>query len=188
VPDVPETPRVAPRPAVVVPPPPAQHETAPAAARPTFDQPTIPEQPVVRAGQEPPLFEPGPDDDGQGRRAGAHRRVADDEPIFDELSAWFLAVEEPTAGSGGGAHTPSWSSPADPGYDAARAALRRRETGVTAAGLPIREPAAHLAPGAIHAPARTAPSRPHDARAVGDHLTRLRDGMAAARGELSPPG
>jgi hypothetical protein len=184
-PSPPETPRPTPRPAVVVPPPPSTSETpvaAPAPPRPSFDQPTIPEQPVpARAPQDAPLFTSRADGDDHERRAGAHRRAADSEPIFDELSAWFLDVAAP----GRTAPGPAWTSPADPVYDAARSALHAPTPDLTAAGLPIRQPAQRLAPGTIRPTVRRAPPRPADPRAVGDHLSRLRDGTAAAREDIS---
>lgn len=198
-------PRPTPRPEVVippasreipvvptVPPPPPPREApnlpaVPAGSEPTgaFDQPTIPEQPVARARQESSLFDGGPEEtafrsEPPNRTRGAHRRPADDEPIFDELSAWFL-----DAGTAPAQDDPAWASPADGGYDAARSALHAPTPELTAAGLPIREPAARLAPGTIRPPVRARPPRPADPRLVGDHLARLRDGTAAARQDLS---
>ncbi|PVZ11988.1 DUF262 domain-containing protein [Actinomycetospora cinnamomea] len=145
----------------------------PPAVPPPVPPPAVPEQP---AAAEQPV--------SPGRPGGAHRRYSG-EPIFDELSAWFL--DAPSPGKAG-AHAPAWSSPADPGHEAARSALRTPTTRVTPAGLPMREPAAHLAPGAIHA-APPPPRRPrsHDARLVGEHLTRFREGASAAREDLGPP-
>lgn len=120
---------------------------------------------------------PPPAPEEPRRAAGAHRRPSDSEPIFDELSAWFLESTGPA----------TWSSPADPGHEAARAALRESTVELTPAGLPIRNPAARLAPGGIQAPARARPAPPPDPRTVGDHLTRFRDGASAARDDLSPP-
>ncbi|GAA4860551.1 DUF262 domain-containing protein [Actinomycetospora straminea] len=197
-------PRPAPRPEVVVPPPPPSGEIStvppppppreappreapgPVVPEPTaaFDQPTIPEQPVARPRAQAPLFDGGPaaapPDRAPDREHGAHRRPADDEPIFDELSAWFLDVDAAPAQD-----DPAWTSPADRGYDAARSALHAPTPDLTAAGLPIREPAARLAPGTIRPPARARPPRPADPRLVGDHLARLRDGTAAARQDLA---
>lgn len=112
------------------------------------------------------------------RSSGAHRRPATTEPIFDELSAWFLESAEPA---------PPWTSPADSGHEAARAALRESTVELTPAGLPIREPSARLAPGGIQAPARARPAPTPDPRTVGAHLNRFREGASAARNDLSPP-
>ncbi|MHC1562642.1 hypothetical protein ACR9E3_27070 [Actinomycetospora sp. C-140] len=156
-----------PAPVFVPPTPPPEAGAPPGAA--AFSPPTEPITPV-----------PGPRD----RAAGAHHRAAesDSEPIFDELSAWFLDVAESRAGGDG-----AWSSPADTGYEAAQAALHSPTGGLTAAGLPIRDPAARLAPGAVLPPPRSGPARPSDPQAIGENLARFREGASAAREDLSPP-
>lgn len=145
-----------------VPPPPAPPPAAP--SLPAAREPGDAFRPVVPSAPEQPT--------------GAHRRSAPSEPIFDELSAWFL---EETADPA------PWSSPADGAHEAARTALRESTVELTPAGLPIRRPAARLAPGGIAAPTRARPAAPPDPRTVGDQLNRFREGSNAARHDLSPP-
>ncbi|MDD7937206.1 hypothetical protein PHK61_02095 [Actinomycetospora lutea] len=163
----PPTPSSAPAitPPETVPPPPAT-PPLPAAREPGESfRPAVPEVPASPASEQ---------------ATGAHRRAAASEPIFDELSAWFLEESGPPDSSG-------WSSIADPAHEAARSALRESTVELTPAGLPIRQPAARLAPGGIQAPAQARPAPTPDARAVGEHLNRFREGASAARHDLSPP-
>ncbi|TDQ50149.1 hypothetical protein EV188_110146 [Actinomycetospora succinea] len=166
----------APVPAPAAPAPPAI--TPPPAVPPPPPPPAAPVAPRLPAAREPgesfrPVETSPPD-----RSAGAHRRSSDAEPIFDELSAWFLE---------GTSEAPTWSSPADSGHEAARAALRESTVELTPAGLPIRQPSARLAPGAVQAPARARPGPTPDPHTVGEHLNRFREGASAARNDLSPP-
>jgi hypothetical protein len=77
-------------------------------------------------------------------------------PIFDSLeSDWFRRSGKPT-GSGTGTATatatvtqPSWNSPADEGYRAARVAATPAAGENTTAGLPKRVPRANLVPGSV---------------------------------------
>jgi hypothetical protein len=163
-------------PADPVPPPPVPTTPAPS--------PPVPRRPEVSQQATPGTVAPPPAPLEPTRAGGAQHRATVSEPIFDELSAWFL--DDPDLLERGSS-APSWSSPADPGYEAARTALRTPATDVTGAGLPLREPAARLAPGAVERPPRSAPPRAADPRAIGDHLTRLRAGKAAARDDRPPP-
>ncbi|MEJ2887175.1 hypothetical protein [Actinomycetospora aeridis] len=155
-------PAITPPPAVPPPPPPP----------PASPPPVTPRVPAAREPGE--SFRPA--------ATGAHHRAADSEPIFDELSAWFLETTQDAARP-----APAWSSAADPQHEEARAALRESTVELTPSGLPIRRPSARLAPGAIPAPARARPARTPDPRTVGEHLTRFREGASAARDDLSPP-
>ncbi|MFD1935231.1 nitrate- and nitrite sensing domain-containing protein [Nonomuraea mangrovi] len=56
--------------------------------------------------------------------------------------------------------TPSWSSPADSGFQAARAAAQPAQGGTTSSGLPRRVPKANLVPGTAIAPESAAPEPP----------------------------
>lgn len=170
----------------------------PAAPVPHLEEPpTVPPPPAPAPSSPDPLpvpvqtshrpAPPEPDDATApfaaiDRPSGAHRRATEGEPIFDELSAWFLDAVAPEGTPAGG-----WSSPADTGQAAARSALRQDTDELTPAGLPMRRPSAHLAPGSIQTPARTRPSRPLDPRAISDSLNRFREGATAARDDLSPP-
>ncbi|MEU7898524.1 nitrate- and nitrite sensing domain-containing protein [Nonomuraea sp. NPDC049152] len=54
----------------------------------------------------------------------------------------------------------SWSSPADSGFQAARAAAQPAQGGTTSSGLPRRVPKANLVPGTASAPESAAPEPP----------------------------
>ncbi|MEJ2859881.1 hypothetical protein [Actinomycetospora flava] len=157
----------------------------PAPAEPVTPPEPLPVTPPLPAARTPSeafqpveTVPPPPAPGAPERAGGAHRRAATSEPIFDELSAWFLESSEPAT---------TWTSPADSGHEAARAALRESTVELTPAGLPIREPSARLAPGGIQAPARARPAPTPDPRTVGAHLNRFREGASAARSDLSPP-
>ncbi|MGH3254231.1 MAG: ATP-binding protein [Streptosporangiaceae bacterium] len=117
-------------------------------------------------------------------RHADHRRL----PIFDEMeSRWFGAgwtAPGRTAPGGG------WTSPADQGWQAARAADVPTSAGSTPEGLPRRTPAANLIPGAIPG---TPPSAPptRSAAEVRDRLTGFQRGVSegrAAAGEAANQG
>ncbi|MBE3015365.1 hypothetical protein IL992_40315 [Microbispora sp. NEAU-D428] len=120
-------------------------------------------------------------------------------PIFAAVeSDWFKKVDVPadksdSDGESGADAKTTWSSPADAGWQAARAASEPALGGVTSSGLPKRVPKANLVPGSADpgaAPAALAPSQPilSPDRARG-RLASLqqgvRQGRAVARGELS---
>jgi hypothetical protein len=117
-----------------------------------------------------------------------YRTSASSEPIYDQVSAWFADLSDfwllSEVGDG-----PSWTSPADPGRDAARVAADHPDAGLTGAGLPQREPRAQLVPGAIASPAHAAvatatrPS-PDD---VSERLASYQHGVVEARADRSGP-
>lgn len=101
-----------------------------------------------------------------------------DEPIYDQVSAWFADLSEFRALSDSDGGT--WSSPADDGRAAAAAAVEPDPAdlaGVTAAGLPQREPRALLVPGAVPPPAGPLSFGPSP-RHVAERLASYRDGVA----------
>ncbi|XVQ88088.1 sensor histidine kinase [Microbispora siamensis] len=119
-------------------------------------------------------------------------------PIFAAVeSDWFkkvdVPVEDSDSGGESGAETKAWSSPADAGWQAARAASEPALGGVTSSGLPKRVPKANLVPGSAEpaaAPAAPAFSQPilspDRARSRLASLQQgVRQGRAVARGELS---
>ncbi|WP_169950210.1 nitrate- and nitrite sensing domain-containing protein [Microbispora sp. H11081] len=83
-------------------------------------------------------------------------------PIFAAVeSDWFKKADVPSDkndadGETGGTDSRSWSSPADVGWQAAKAASEPALGGVTSSGLPKRVPKANLVPGS--ATASAAPS------------------------------
>ncbi|WP_235558120.1 nitrate- and nitrite sensing domain-containing protein [Sphaerimonospora mesophila] len=77
-------------------------------------------------------------------------------PIFAAVeSDWFKKVDLSDEKSDSGDEPPAklWSSPADAGWQAAKAAAEPTLGGVTASGLPKRVPKANLVPGSATSPA-----------------------------------
>ena len=95
-------------------------------------------------------------------------------------------------------HDDCWTTPADPGWDAAQAAVRPASSGTTAAGLPVRSPRANLVPGTIGSGpagpgmASTAredkPPIPRSASAVRDRLSGFQRGTSQGRAALNHDG
>lgn len=126
----------------------------------------------LRPPDEPDIPVPRP-------RTPTHRAPGSPEPIYDQVSAWFADLSEFRALSGDGV---AWSSPADEGRTAAQAAVDPESAdlaGVTAAGLPQREPRALLVPGAVPPPpapgSGAGSASPHD---VAERLASYREGVA----------
>ncbi|WP_432931205.1 sensor histidine kinase [Microbispora sp. CA-135349] len=115
-------------------------------------------------------------------------------PIFAAVeSDWFRKVDVPgdKSDSDGetGVESNAWSSPADVGWQAAKAASEPALGGVTSSGLPKRVPKANLVPGSAE-PASAAPATsqpilsPDRARSRLASLQQgVRQGRAVARGE-----
>ncbi|MFL6077458.1 MAG: ATP-binding protein, partial [Mycobacteriales bacterium] len=85
---------------------------------------------------------------------------------------------------------PMWTTPADSGWQAAGGAARPQPAGVTAAGLPRRDPMAQLVPGAAEPPSPPAPDwnnnaadRHQAAQATRSLLSSYRDGIERGRAE-----
>ncbi|MDD7942348.1 DUF262 domain-containing protein [Actinomycetospora lutea] len=136
----------------------------------------------LRPSDEPDIPVPSP-------RAPTHRSPVSPEPIYDQVSAWFADLSEFRALSEASGDAVAWSSPADAGQAAAEAAVEPDGAdlaGVTAAGLPQREPRALLVPGAVPPPAGGALSfgapgaSPHE---VAERLASYRDGVTEGSGE-----
>ncbi|MEV0969625.1 nitrate- and nitrite sensing domain-containing protein [Microtetraspora glauca] len=129
-------------------------------------------------------------------------------PIFAAVeSDWFKKVEpgteEPEKKSGmetNPLEARQWSSPADAGWQAAKAASDPSLGGVTSSGLPKRVPKANLVPGSASAiassgaSASAAPAPPPPAPSLSPDRVRnrlasfqqgIRQGRAVARGEVS---
>ncbi|MFF0310285.1 nitrate- and nitrite sensing domain-containing protein [Streptosporangium sp. NPDC004379] len=124
-------------------------------------------------------------------------------PIFAAVESDWFKKAEPVAQNPGPAREPArepeaaatpdaWSSPADAGWQAARAAAEPTLGGLTGSGLPKRVPKANLVPGTVSpdlgAPAPAPAPRPAvSPEAVRNRLASfqkgVRQGRAAARGE-----
>ncbi|MDQ3762938.1 MAG: nitrate- and nitrite sensing domain-containing protein [Actinomycetota bacterium] len=110
------------------------------------------------------------------------------EEIFEAVSAWFreqrsasLSTPPPTA-------APEWQSPFDEGWQAAQALRTPVDHGFTPAGLPKREPRAHLVSGVdggVSPPAPPGPARTPDA--VRGRLSRYQRGLRVGRHALIAP-
>jgi len=71
-------------------------------------------------------------------------------PIFDSLeSDWFRRSGKSLSSTTASAEAPSWNSPADEGWRAARVAASPTAGETTTAGLPKRVPRANLVPGSV---------------------------------------
>ncbi|HYZ36859.1 MAG TPA: nitrate- and nitrite sensing domain-containing protein [Pseudonocardiaceae bacterium] len=106
------------------------------------------------------------------------------EEIFEMVSAWFRERR-----SGGVATVPpEWQSPLDEGWQAAQALHSPMDHELTGAGLPKRQPRAHLVSGAddvVAPPQRTGPVRtPEDVRG---RLSRYQRGLRVGRHARSDP-
>jgi hypothetical protein len=125
-------------------------------------------------------------------------------PIYEAVeSDWFGTRRQQaggdtaagaTAAGATAAGTGSWTATADPGWDAAQAAVRPASSGTTAAGLPVRSPRANLVPGTLGAgPAGGAqqpgkPPIPRSASAVRDRLSGFQRGTGQGRAALDRDG
>lgn len=139
------------------------------------------------AARPPPTLPTPRDGDTPGRApraTGTHRVHISPEPIYDQVSSWFADLSEfQELSSGDSPSPPQWSSPADVGNAAARAAVHPEGISVTAAGLPQREPQAQLVPGAIDPPADVTPGdgRMTNPDEVSERLASHQHGVAEGR-------
>jgi signal transduction histidine kinase len=136
----------------------------------------------LRPGQAPA---PGPEANPE-QAPVEERRL----PIYEAVeSDWFANRHKLFGGTV--AAEGSWASPVDKGWHAAKAVIAPSSSGVTTAGLPVREPRANLVPGAIGGPQPAAPAPARSAAAVRDRLARLQRGTSegrAAAGAAANPG
>jgi hypothetical protein len=106
------------------------------------------------------------------------------EEIFEMVSAWF---RERRSGNGS-TMSPEWQSPLDEGWQAAQALRSPMDHEMTEAGLPKRQPRAHLVSGAddqVAPPQRTALARtPEEVRG---RLSRYQRGLRVGRHARSDP-
>jgi signal transduction histidine kinase len=114
--------------------------------------------PILGAGAAPG----GPAGGGNGAGAGGSdgsqvtvpptANSAQDQrlPIFDSLeSDWFRRSGKSLSAANGPSPAPSWNSPADEGWKAARVVASPAAGEATTAGLPKRVPRANLVPGSV---------------------------------------
>jgi signal transduction histidine kinase len=130
-------------------------------------------------------------------------------PIYDSVESDWFGNRRKQAGRSAAADIIGWTTPADPGWNAAQAAVSPASSGTTAAGLPVRSPRANLVPGTIGSgatgsgpaspgpaspgpaspgPASPSPDKPpipRSASAVRDRLSGFQRGTSQGRAALN---
>jgi signal transduction histidine kinase len=108
-------------------------------------------------------------------------------PIYDAVeSDWFGNRRKLPSGSA--AAEGGWTSPADPGWGAAKAAVTPASSRTTTAGLPVRVPRANLVPGTVGGPQPDKPPIPRSASALRDRLSGFQHGTSQGRAALNRDG
>jgi hypothetical protein len=114
-------------------------------------------------------------------------------PIYDSVESDWFGNRRKQGGRSAAADIIGWTTPADPGWNAAQAAVSPASSGTTAAGLPVRSPRANLVPGTIGSgapgtgPAGPGPDKPpipRSASAVRDRLSGFQRGTSQGRAAL----
>ncbi|WP_043657554.1 sensor histidine kinase [Nocardia thailandica] len=98
-------------------------------------------------------------------------------PIYQRMVSEWL-VEPSAAGS---SEPPAWTTPVDPGWEAAESAGHPQTSSRTSGGLPIRKPGAQLVPGAT---STTEESGQRDPEEIRNNLTRHLSGVRSGRAEI----
>ncbi|MGH3525962.1 MAG: nitrate- and nitrite sensing domain-containing protein [Pseudonocardiaceae bacterium] len=111
------------------------------------------------------------------------------EEIFEMVSAWFREQQSAPVDDAPATAATEWWSPFDEGWQAAQALRAPVDHDFTTAGLPKRQPRAHLVPGAdgdvLPTPVSAAPARTPDA--VRGRLSRYQRGLNVGRhAHISP--
>jgi len=115
-------------------------------------------------------------------------------PIYDSVESDWFGNRRKQGGRSAAADIIGWTTPADPGWNAAQAAVSPASSGTTAAGLPVRSPRANLVPGTIVSGATGSgpvgvgadkPPIPRSASAVRDRLSGFQRGTSQGRAALN---
>lgn len=111
------------------------------------------------------------------------------EEIFEMVSAWFREQQSAPVNDAPATAATEWWSPFDEGWQAAQALCAPVDHDFTPAGLPKRQPRAHLVPGSdgdvVPTPVAAAPTRTADA--VRGRLSRYQRGLNVGRhAHISP--
>jgi hypothetical protein len=123
-------------------------------------------------------------------------------PIYEAVESDWFGNRRNQSGGSAAAEAVGWTTPADPGWDAAQAAVRPASSGTTAAGLPVRSPRANLVPGTIgsgpggsgsgsgsaSSAREDKPPIPRSASAVRDRLSGFQRGTSQGRAALNHDG
>ncbi len=131
----------------------------------------------------------GPAGSGPAGSGPAGQAAEVREEIFEMVSAWFREQQSAPVNDAPATAATEWSSPFDAGWQAAQALRAPVDHDVTPAGLPKRQPRAHLVPGAdgdvLPTPVPAAPTRTADA--VRGRLSRYQRGLNVGRhAHISP--
>jgi hypothetical protein len=108
-------------------------------------------------------------------------------PIYDAVeSDWFGNRRKLPSGSAAAGR--GWTTPADPGWGAAKAVVAPVSSGTTTAGLPVRVPRANLVPGTAGGAQPDKPPIPRSASALRDRLSGFQHGTSQGRAALDRDG
>jgi hypothetical protein len=136
-------------------------------------------QPAAASEASPAI---SPDEPSAGEAADERRL-----PIYDAVeSDWFGNRRKLPGGSA--AAEGGWTSPADPGWGAAKAAVTPASSGTTTAGLPVRVPRANLVPGTAGGAQPDKPPIPRSASALRDRLSGFQHGTSQGREAVNRDG
>jgi hypothetical protein len=104
-------------------------------------------------------------------------------PIFDSLeSDWFRRSGKSLSSTAAPAEAPSWDSPADEGWRAARVVASPTAGETTTAGLPKRVPRANLVPGSVGGGEDTEVTAPaRSAETIRSRMASFQRGVREAR-------
>jgi signal transduction histidine kinase len=137
-------------------------------------------------GDSPPAVsadEPSAGEAGRAADAAEEGRL----PIYDAVeSDWFGNRRKLPSGSADAGR--GWTSPADPGWGAAQAAVAPVSNGTTTAGLPVRVPRANLVPGTAGGAQPDKPPISRSASALRDRLSGFQHGTSQGRAALNRDG
>jgi hypothetical protein len=142
-------------------------------------------QPAAASESSPAIStdEPSAGEAGRARDAAEERRL----PIYDAVeSDWFGNRRKLPSGSA--AADGGWTTPADPGWGAAKAAVAPASSGTTTAGLPVRTPRANLVPGTAGGAQPDKPPIPRSASALRDRLSGFQHGTSQGRAAVNRDG
>jgi hypothetical protein len=146
-------------------------------------------QPAPASGASPAISGASPAISADEASAAADLAAAEERrlPIYDAVeSDWFGNRRKLPSGSAGADR--GWTSPADPGWGAAQAAVTPASSGTTTAGLPVRVPRANLVPGAAGGAQPDKPPIPRSASALRDRLSGFQHGTSQGRAALNRDG
>jgi signal transduction histidine kinase len=149
-----------------------------------------PAPPSPSAAASPARLAPAPPESSAAASGATESGAAEAEarrlPIYEAVeSDWFGNRRKLPVGAA--AAEGGWTTPADPGWDAAKAAAAPASSETTTAGLPLRVPRANLVPGAIGVPSDKPPI-PRSASAVRDRLSGFQRGTSHGRAALNRDG